>query len=203
MKSNNFLVYIYIYIYIYIYSRTKSLTVQKQDKLSAFGFRLHQSSNICTGKRHESWKYIRVSTFVQVKNMNHENTQNQRKCIKIDTMYNSYEVNFSQIHIKWRKRNWKSPVNGPSLNLKLKMAAKIRRVHLWRFVAVYLWKSITCIYCMCLPFTYGAKLTVLKEKEKNTRKHIATKRMNGTECVWDDARWLCEGHLADWNGVRD
>ena len=43
---------------------------------------------------------------------------------------------------------------------------------------------------MCLPFTYGAKLTVLKEKEKNTRKHIATKRMNGTECVWDDARWL-------------
>ena len=62
--------------------------MQKQDKLSAFGFRLHQSSNICTGKRHESWKYIRVSTFVQVKNMNYENTQNQRKCIKIDTMYN-------------------------------------------------------------------------------------------------------------------
>ena len=50
---------------------------------------------------------------------------------------------------------------------------------------------------MCLPFTYGANLTVLKEKEKNTRKHTATKRMNGTECVWDDARWLCEGHLAD------
>ena len=43
---------------------------------------------------------IRVSTLVQVKNTNHENTQNQRKCIKIDTMYNSYEVNFSQIHIK-------------------------------------------------------------------------------------------------------
>ena len=134
--------------------------MQKQDKLSTFGFRLHQSSNIFTGKKHDSWKYIRVSTFLQVKNMNHENTQNQRKCIKIDTMYNSCVVNFSQIHIKWRKRNWKSPVNGPSLNLKLKMAAKIRKVHLWRFLAVYLWKSITCIYCMCLPFTYGAKLRV-------------------------------------------
>ena len=109
--------------------------------------------------------------------MNPENTQNQRKCIKIDTMYNGYEVNFNQIHIKWRKRNWKSPVNVPSLNLKWKMAAKIRRVHFWRFVAVYLWKSITCIYCMYLPFTYEANLTVLKEKEKNTRKHTATKRM--------------------------
>ena len=119
-------------------SRTKSLTVQKQDKLSAFGFRLHQSSNICTGKKYESWKYIRVSKSVQVKSINHENTQNQRKCVKIDTMYNSYEVNFSQIHIKLRKRNWKSSVNGPSLNLKLKMAAKIRRVHLWRFVGVWL-----------------------------------------------------------------
>ena len=28
---------------------------------------------------------------------------------------------------------------------------------------------------MCLSFTYGAKLAVLKEKEKNTRKHTATK----------------------------
>ena len=130
--------------------------------------KVHQSFNICTGK-----------------NMNHKNTQNQRKCIKIDTMYNSYEENCSQFHIKWRKRNWKSPVNGPNLNLKFKMAAKIRIVHLWRFVAVYLWKSITCIYCMCLPFIYGAKVTVLKEKEKHTRKHTTTKRMSGTECVWD------------------
>ena len=65
---------------------------------------MHQSFNICTGKKYESWKYIRVSTFVQVKNMNHENTQNQRKCIKMDTMYNSYEVNFSEIHIKKKRK---------------------------------------------------------------------------------------------------
>ena len=30
---------------------------------------------------------------------------------------------------------------------------------------------------MYLPFTYEAKLTVLKEKQKNTRKHTATKRI--------------------------
>ena len=72
-------------------------------------------------------------------------------------MYNSYEVNFNQIHIKWRKRNWISPVNGPSLNLKLKMADKIRSVHFWRFVAVYLWKCITCIYCMYLPMRQNSQ----------------------------------------------
>ena len=53
--------------------RTKSLTVQKQDKMSAFGFRLHQSSQF-------------------------------------------------EFEIKDGRQNWNS------LNLKLKMAAKIGRV---------------------------------------------------------------------------
>ena len=149
--------------------------MQKQDKLSAFGFRLHQSSNICTGKKHESWKYIRISTFVQVKNMNHENTQNQRKCIKIDTMYNSYEVNVSQIHIKWRKRNWKSPVNGPSLNLKLKMAAKIRRVHLWRFS------------CLCLLL--GKQSRVDRQRQKKSWE-LLDKSSKHSESEWHQQRRL-------------
>ena len=109
--------------------------------------------------------------------MNHENTSEFQHFYryKKDTMYNSYEVNFSQIHIKWWKRNWKSPVNGPSLNLKLKMAAKIRRVHLWRFVAVYLWKSITYIYCMCYLSPMGQNSQCWKKKR---RIHVNTPLQN-------------------------
>ena len=47
-------VYISFKLYGIQKNRTQSLTVQKQDKLSAFGFRLYRSSNICTGKKHES-----------------------------------------------------------------------------------------------------------------------------------------------------
>ena len=50
---------------------------------------------------------------------------------------------------------------------------------------------------MYLPFSFEAKLTVLKEKEKNTRKHTATKQMK-EHSVSGMTKDVFEGHLADW-----
>ena len=51
------------------------------------------------------------------------------------------------------------------------------------------------IHCMYWPFTYEAKLTVMKETENCTCKYIATKSKSEPLYVWNNARCPCRSRL--------
>ena len=83
---------------------------------------------------------------------------------------------------------YKTAASRPLFEFEIANGDQNKKTCIMRFVTLH-------IHCVYLPFTYEAKLTVIKETENCTCKYIATKSKSGILYVWNNARCPCRSRL--------